>query len=54
MVSFWVNNQSFDVFESFTSGHALKGPLSREDVLSLVIAFNSQNTSELEYGYANS
>ncbi len=49
MVSFWVNNRSFNIFESFTSGHALKGPLSKEDVLSLIITFRNQNISELEY-----
>ena len=54
MVSFWVNNRSFDIFESFTSGHALKGPLSKEDVLSLVTAFSNQNVSELEYSFSES
>lgn len=49
MVFFWVNNRSFDIFNFFLEEYGTKGPLPKESVLQLALAFKEHGIREFEY-----
>ncbi|KNB41857.1 hypothetical protein JH06_4688 [Blastocystis sp. subtype 4] len=48
MVFFWVNNRSFDIFNFFLEEYGTKGPLPKESVLQLALAFKEHGIREFD------